>query len=345
MAAALLAVTVIGEPASFAPGDLVVATPQELILYRAGQRLVAWGKRQRVCAGKGALLWGGEAGTGRVILRRYRSPTEVREWTSPRLGDGLVLAKLLCRKQWIYAIYTIPHEETVTGPWAEGAAGKGRLAGAWVHVLPFDTSTQRFGSPIPLRDLFGQAEIVVRHKKLVSGAPIPKGVRSDALYLGLWDAALTPDGTLWLSTQTRLTSYRIGSLPQGLTTILDPAQIEGYGQRSSKIDAVLGNYGNNTAICALTDRDLAVVSGNPPGGLTVVNTSNPELSRPLTRSIFAQEEQVWGLAPVLAMPDQMLVAHRHPKVARIYRISRTTGESLGIFAEGIIATELVLIQK
>jgi hypothetical protein len=344
-ASVLLAITATGAPPTFAPGDIVMSTPKELVLYRAGQRLAAWGERQRICAGKAGRLWGGTAATGRVVLRQYQSPTDVQEWTSPPLGDQLVLAKLLRRGQWIFAVYTIPHEEAPAGPWVEGVAGKERLAGRWVHVLPFDSAAERFGAPIPLRDLFGRAEMVVRHKKLVSGAPLPKGVRPNVLYLGLWDAALTPDGTLWLSTQTRLTSYRIGSLPQGLTTILNPARIEGYGQRSKKLDGIVGNYGNNTGICALNDRDLAVVNGNPPGGLTVVNTDSPGLSRPLSRSIFATEKQAWGLAPVLALPEQILVAHRHPQVARIYRVSRATGESLGTYAEGVIATEMVLIQK
>ena len=91
--------------------------------------------------------------------------------------------------------------------------------------------------------------------------------------------------------------------------------------------------------------EVLVVNGNPPGWLTVVNTDRPRDSVHLTRSVFPDDPQVWGLRPVLATRDEILVAHTHPKVAKVYRVSRTTGEILGTFAEGVVAREMIQIEK
>jgi len=328
----------------FKAGDVVVRTREHLKLYREGREVTHWGESWHICADGRGRVWAGAMKDKRLTLRCYRSPAVHEDVASTDLGRGASLAKIVRCGDLLYAVHTVPHEEEITGPWGGRAKRAGRISGKWVHVLPFSLSSRRFLPPIPLRDDFGQPEVLVQERKLTDGKPFPKGVRPAALSVTLFDATVTPSGELWLSTQAKITSYRLSGLPSGLLTILDPARIEGYGQRTKKIDWWISRHGNGTGIIALSDTRVLVVNGNPPGGLTVVDTDCPRDSVPLTRSVFPDSPQLWGLRPVLATRNDILVAHTHPKVAKIYRISRTTGDVLGTFAEDVVAWQLVEIK-
>ena len=334
-----------GAELGFADGDIVIRSRDSVKLYRDRKEIASWGESWHVCTDNRGSAWLGIEQGERVVLRRHTSPSQFHEHKSGVIGQGLKLVKILRWQDWLYLVYTAPHEEDVAGPWQGGPHPKGRIRGDWVHVLPFSMESESFGRPIPLRDFFGQSEIIVREKKLVDGRPIPKGVRKSVLLLILFDAAMASNGELWLSTQSRITSYRLAGLPTGLLKILDPAKIEGYGQRSKKIDWWISQHGNGTGIAALSATEVLVVNGNPPGWLTIVDTVRPENSRPLTRAVFPDDPALWGLRPVLVLDDEILVAHTHPKVARVYRVSRHTGQSLGTFAEGVAALEMVQIRK
>ncbi|MFH1920069.1 MAG: hypothetical protein ABIP48_09310 [Planctomycetota bacterium] len=168
--------------------------------------------------------------------------------------------------------------------------------------------------------------------------------RDAVLDLGLWDATITPSGTLWLSTQGKITAYRIGGLPVGLTKLLDPAKIEGLGQRTQKIDWWISRHGNGTGIVALSDTEIAVVNGNPPGGITVVNPLAPPSSVQLSQNVFPDAPSKWGLRSVIDVGDALLVAHGHADVAAIYRVSKVTG-AVSTFASNIVAHEMARIRE
>ena len=343
-----LAAASIGAPAetdvAFRPGDVVIRTREHLRLYRAGKELRRWGEPWHVCEDGRGRLWAGAIKGQQLVLRGCRSTVASEDVVSRELGKGAALFNILHCGDSLYAVYTVPHEEEISGPWHDTPKQTGRISGRWIHVLPFSLSSQRFRRAIPLRDDFGQSEILAKERKLTDGKPVPKGVRPAMLVLVLFDAAITPSGELWLSTQGKITSYRLGGLPSGLLTILDPAKIEGYAQRTKKIDWWISQHGNGTGITTLSDTEVLVVNGNPPGWLTVVNTDRPRDSVHLTRSVFPDDPQVCGLRPVLATRDEILVAHTHPKVAKVYRVSRTTGEILGTFAEGVIARGMIEIR-
>ena len=331
-------------PAGFKPGDVVIRTREHLKLYRDGKETARWGEPWHICEDGQGRLWAGAITGQQFVLRCYRSSAAHEDVGSTDLGEGASLAKILRWGDSLYVVYTVPHEEEISGPWDGGPKQAGRISGKWGHVLPFSLSSRCFLRAIPLRDDFGQSEILANGRKLTNGKPLPKGVRAAMLALVLFDATITPSGELWLSTQAKITSYRLGGLPSGLLTILDPAKIEGYGHRANKIDWWISQHGNGTGIAALSDTQVLVVNGNPPGGLTVVNTSRARDSVHLTRAVFPDDKQLWGLRPVLATRNEILVAHTHPKVAKIYRVSRTTGEVLGTFAEDVIAREMIEIK-
>ena len=333
-----------GAPAGFKPGDVVVRTREHLRLYRNGRETAEWGEPWHICEDGQSRLWAGVIKGQQLVLRCYRSPAVHEDIPSAKLGEGASLAKILRCGDSLFAVYTVPHEEEISGPWDGAPKQAGRIRGTWIRVLPFSLSSRHFLRPIPLRDEFGQPEILAKERKLTDGKPVPKGVRPTMLSVVLFDAGITPSGELWLSTQAKITSYRLGGLPSGLLTILDPAKIEGYGQRTKKIDWWISQHGNGTGITALSDTEVLVVNGNPPGWLTIVNTNRPRDSVHLTRSIFPDDPQLWGLRPVLATRDEILVAHTHPKVAKVYRVSRTTGEILGTFAEDVVAWEMAEIR-
>jgi len=326
---------------SFEPGDLVVRAREDLKLYREGKQVASWGESWVIGADAQPSVYAASVDGEALVLRRYTSTADHAEYRSEALGAGLVVSKVLHWRGRAYIVYTIDHEEDAAGPWEEG--GEGRVSGRWVCVLPFDPQTGEFLRPIPLRDEFERAEIIMKAKELTDGRPIPTGARDAVLELGLFDAAITPRGELWLSTQGKLTSYMLGGLPQGLLELLDPEHIEGFGQRVGKIDWWVSRHGNGTGVEALSDTQLIVVNGNPPGGLTIVNTVDPPASRALCGAVFPDDEQAWGLRPVLDLGDEILVAHTHPDVDKVYRVSRATGEVLGTLVEGIGIRDMALI--
>ncbi len=337
--------TVSAQPvALFEADDLVVRTKADLKLFRDGKQIASWGESWVIGAGAQLGMYAAFADGEVLVLRHYISTTDFSEHRSETLGPGLIVSKILHWRGRAYIVYTIDHEENAAGPWEEGAV-EGQVRGRWVCVIPFDPQKAEFLPPIPLKDEFGRAEIIMKPKTLADGRPIPKGTRDAVLELGLFDAAITPRGELWLSTQGKLTSYMLGGLPQGLLKLLAPENIEGFGQRVGKIDWWISRHGNGTGIEPLSDTRLVVVNGNPPGWLTIVNTVDPLSSRPLCRAVFPDDEQVWGLRPVLALDNEILVAHTHPKVDKIYRVSRATGEVLGTLAEGIDIRDMALIGR
>ena len=327
---------------SFEAGDLVVRTTEDLKLYREGKQIASWGESWVIGADARPSVYAASMDGGALVLRRYTSTADYIEYRSAALGAGLLLSKVLHWRGKAYIVYTIDHEENAAGPW-KGDGGEGRVSGRWVCVVPFDPQKGEFLRPIPLRDEFGRAEIIVKAKKLTDGRPLPRGARDAVLESGLFDAAITPRGELWLSTQGKLTSYMLGGLPPGLLKLLDPEHIEGFGQRTGKIDWWISRHGNGTGIEPLSDTHLVVVDGNPPGGLTIVNTIDPPASRRLCSAVFPDDKQSWGLRPVLDLGDEILVAHTHPDVDKIYRISRATGEVLGSLAQGVGIRDMALI--
>jgi hypothetical protein len=343
-------VVLIGLPSRAAPGtefvdgDIVVRTRSSLSIIRQGKQVTAFGTSCPITADDRGCLWAGSAENGAIKLRRYTSTSNWTEHVSPFLADEANVHRTLHWDDSPYVVVSIPREEDVTGPWIEGGEESGRLRGRWVHAISFDPTTESFRRPIPLTDFFGKPELIMQKRTLVGGQPLPKGVRETALLLGLWDATITPSGTLWLSTQGKITAYRIGGLPAGLTKLLNPAKIEGLGQRTHKIDWWISRHGNGTGLTALSDTEIAVVNGNAPGGITLVNTIDPPNSVPLAPSIFPGAPPKWGLSPVVNIGEALLVAHRHPAVATIYRVSRTTGD-VSVFASDIAASGMARIQK
>jgi len=333
------------QPMSFQDGDVVVRAADNLQLYRDHEKVATWGQSWTVGADDRGNVWAGWVDGNSLVLRQYSSTTEYTEHHSQMAGDDLALHKILYRRGTLYLVYSRPHEEDAVGPWEEDTRPSGRVSGRWVHLLPFSVQSASFAGPIPLKDQFGRAEIIVKSRKLTDGKPIPKGVRDGVLELILFDATIMPAGELWLSTQGKLTSYRIGGLPTGLLELLDPMKIEGFGQRARKIDWWVSRHGNGTGVTALSDTELVVVNGNPPGWLTLVNTDNPEASSPLCRDVFGDDPAEWGLRPVLVAGNEILVGHSHVKVARGYRVSRSTGEVLGIFGAGVSIRGLARISK
>lgn len=326
---------------SFEPGDLVVRGRDSLLLYRDGKQIASWGDSWVIGAGAQRSVYAASVDAEALVLRRYTSTADCTKCRSDALGAGLVVSKVLHWRGRAYVVYTIDHEENAAGPWEEVV--EGRVSGRWICVIPFDPRTGEFLRPIPLRDEFERAEIIMKVKELTDGSPIPPGARDAVLELGLFDAAITPRGELWLSTQGKLTSYMLGGLPQGLLRLLDPEHIEGFGRRVGKIDWWVSRHGNGTGIAALSDTRLIVVNGNAPGGLTIVNTVDPPASRPLCEAVFPDDKQAWGLRPVLDLGDEILVAHTHQDVDKILRVSRATGEVLGTLVEGIGIRDAALI--
>ncbi len=326
---------------SFESGDLVVRTKGSLLLYRGGEQIASWGESWVIGTDAQPSVYAASADGEALVLRRYTSTADHTEFRSEALGAGLTVSKVLHWRGKAHIVYTIDHEENAAGPWEEG--DEGRVSGRWVCVIPFDPAAGEFLRPIPLRDEFERAEIIMRPKELTDGSPIPVGARDAVLEGGLFDAAITPRGELWLSTQGKLTSYMLGGLPEGLLKLLDPDNIEGFGQRVGKIDWWISRHGNGTGVAALSDTRLIVVNGNAPGGLTIVNTVDPPASRPLCQAVFPEDKPAWGLRPVLDLGDEILVAHSHPDVDKIFRVSRATGEVLGTVVEGIGIRDMALI--
>ena len=329
---------------SFESRDVVVRMRESLGILRDGKLVASFGEPWCIGADEGGRLWAGSAEDGRIRLRCYTSTGRHEEFATEPICEDIVLHKVLHWRGSPHLAYAIPHEEGVTGPWTEGKSTEGRVSGQWVHVLSFDAATRTFRRPIPLTNFLGQSELILPGRKLTDGRAMPRGVRDTALLLGLFDAAVTPSGTLWLSTQGKLTSYRIGGLPIGLTKLLDPAKIEGLGRRTGKIDWWISRHGNGTGVAALSETTLVVVNGNPPGGLTLVDTVEPRDSVPLTRSVFPGDPGEWGLCPVLDVGEDILVAHRHSKVAKVYRVSKATG-AVSVFASDVVARQMTLIRS
>lgn len=330
--------------APFEGGDVVVRLRESLGILRNGKLVSAFGESWCIDADAEGRVWAGVAEGACMRLRCYTSTGRHDEFAGETICEGLVLHRILHWRGSPYLVYSIPHEEALAGPWAKAESAGERVQGRWLHVLSFDVAAQRFRRPMPLTDYLGQPELILRERKLTDGRSMPKGVRDTALLLGLWDATITPSGTLWLSTQGKLTGYGIGGLPVGLTKLLDPAKIEGLGRRTGKIDWWISRHGNGTGVTALSDTKLVVVNGNPPGGLTFVDTEEPRDSVPLTQSVFPTDPGEWGLSPVVDAGEDILVAHRHPKVAKVYRVSKATG-AVSVFAADVVASQITLIRK
>jgi len=328
----------------FANGDIIVRTQKCLSLFRDRTQVTTFGSAWHIGADDRGRLWASAADEGGIRLRCYTSTAEYEEYLTSLDAEDIQLHKVLYWDDSAYVLYSIPWEGAADGPWTVETEKAGRIRGRWVHVVFLDPSTGSFGRPIPLSDFFGRPEIVMPSRKLVDGRPLPKGVRDTVLDLGLWDATITPSGRLWLSTQAKITEYRIGGLSVGLTKLLDPAKIEGIGQRTQKIDWWISRHGNGTGIVALSDTEVAVVNGNPPGGITIVNPLDPPSSAQLTESVFPDAPPKWGLRPVIDVGDAILVAHTHADVAAIYRVSKAMG-AVSTFASNVATYEMVQIRK
>lgn len=328
----------------FRDGDIIVRTQKCLSVLRDATLIATFGEPWHIAADGQGQLWAGAVDAGRIRLRRYTSTAKYEDHVNASVAEDVQLHKILCWDGSPYVIYSSPWEETVDGPWTEETKTTGRLGGRWVHVLSLEPSAGSFRRAIPLTDFFGKPEIIMPERKLIDGRPLPKGVRSATLDLVLFDATITPSGTLWLSSQGKITAYRLGGLPAGLLNLLDPGKIEGLGQRTNKVDWWISRHGNGTGIAALSDTEIAVVNGNAPGGVTIVNPLDPRSSVQLSQSVFPNEPPKWGLCPVVDVGDALLVAHRHPEVARIYRVSKTTG-AVSTYATAVTALELVRIRK
>ncbi|MBC8872695.1 MAG: hypothetical protein H8E44_24955 [Planctomycetes bacterium] len=328
----------------FANGDIVVRTQKCLSLFRDRTQVTTFGAAWHIGADDRGRLWAGAVDEDKIRLRCYTSTAEYEEYVTSPEADGIQLHKVLYWDNSVYVLYSVSWEGVADGPWTVQTETAGRIRGRWVHVVSLNPSTGSFGRPIPLSDFFGRPEIVLPSRKLVDGRPLPKGVRDTVLDLGLWDATITPSGKLWLSTQAKITSYRLGGLPAGLAKLLGPVETEGLGQRTQKIDWWISRHGNGTGIVALSDTEIAVVNGNPPGGITIVNTLDPPSSVQLTQSVFPDAPPKWGLRPVIDVGDAILVAHAHADVAAIYRVSKVTG-AVSTFASNIVASEMVQIRK
>ena len=330
-----------------AGGDIIVRTPKCFSLIRDGTQVATFGAGWHIGADDRGRLWAGAVDEDKIRLRCYTSTAKYEDYVTSPVAEDVQLHKIQYWDNSLYVLFSIPWEGAVDGPWTEEtqtAEAAGRIGGRWVQVVSLDPSTGSFRRPIPLSDFFGRPEIVMSSRKLVDGRPLPKGVRDSVLDLGLWDAAITPSGTLWLSTQGKITAYRIGGLPVGLAKLLDPATIEGLGRRTEKIDWWISRHGNGTGIAALSDTEIAVVNGNPPGGITIVNPLTPSSSVQLTQSVFPDAPAKWGLRPVIDVGDAILVAHGHADVAAIFRVSKVTG-AVSTFASNIVAREMARIRE
>ena len=328
----------------FANGDIIVRTQKCLSLIRDRTQVTTFGAAWHIGADDRGRLWAGAVDENSIRLRCYTSTAEYEEYVTSPDAEDVQLHKVLYWDNSVYVLYSILWEGAADGPWTVQTETTGRIRGRWVHVVSLDPSTGSFRRPIPLSDFFGRPEIVMAARKLVDGRPLPKGVRDTALDLGLWDATITPSGRLWLSTQGKITAYRLGGLPIGLTKLLDPAKTKGIGQRTQKIDWWISRHGNGTGIAALSDTEIAVVNGNAPGGITIVNPLAPASSIQLTQSVFPNAPPRWGLRPVIDVGDAILVAHGHAEVASIYRVSKLTG-AVSTFASNVAAFEMVQIRK
>jgi len=334
---------------SLAGGDVIVRTQKGLSLTRDRTQITTFGVAWHIGSDDRGRLWAGAVDEDKIRLRCYTSTAKYEDYVTSQVAEDVQLHKVQYWDNSPYVLFSIPWEGAVDGPWTdeaemETAETPGRIRGRWVQVVSLDPSTGSFRRPIPLSDFFGRPEIIMSSRKLVDGRPLPKGVRDTVLDLGLWDATITPSGTLWLSTQGKITAYRIGGLPVGLAKLLDPTKIEGLGQRAQKIDWWISRHGNGTGIAALSDTEIAVVNGNPPGGITIVNPLAPARSVQLTQSVFPDAPPKWGLRPVVDVGDAILVAHGHADVAAIFRVSKVTGE-VSTFASNVAAYEMARIRE
>lgn len=314
----------------FKPGDIVVHTPEELLLFRDRTEIAKIRKPGAICAGKDATLWVADIEDGVPVLRDYSSPGKFKEYKGEAVPGLIRIHKLLSKKDRLFILISTKRDVT------EGQV----FPSEFIQLLPFSVATKKFSPPIPLRNNNSKPEILLT--KSFDYNSLPPDLR-DSPSLGIWDAVFLSNHGLIISSQASLYAYRIVDIPEHHSSIFKEGDIPDYGTRTARLCFTEGKFGNCTGIASASKSKLLVVDQNKPGRVTEVDLDNPSNSKTFTPEIDDLSAKEHGFGAICLLENEILVANRHGDVKKIYRIDRKTGKVTGTYADGIFAYEIIVL--
>ena len=278
-------------------------------------------------------------------LRCYTSTAKYEDYVTSPVAEDVQLHKVQYWDNSPYLLFSIPWEGAADGPWTSadgdgngahpwtlGACGLSRsLHGKLWSTNPPERFLRQTGDRFAVQEAGRRSSVAERCARHGAG-PRPVGCHDHAV------------GHVVAQHPSQDHGIPNRRPPSRTDQTAGPAKIEGIGQRTQKIDWWISRHGNGTGIAALSDTEIAVVNGNPPGGITIVNPLAPSSSVRLTQSVFPDAPPKWGLRPVIDIGDALLVAHTHADVATIYRVSKVTG-AVSTFASNVVAFEMAQIRE
>jgi len=176
----------------------------------------------------------------------------------------------------------------------------------------------------PLRDPSGNPEILNKKKAIIHDALVYKEQ--------LWIS-----GYPYHSGGISCFNLKFSeTIPDELKGLFSEKEIKGEVARGKgkRIKTLSGIAGNNRGLSLYDNKNIASISTNPPGKITVFSPDTSE-SFILTSSIDPNTGQRWGFQCIFVLGNKILVSNVHSRVKKIYIIDKKTGKAEGIFKEGI----------